>query len=78
MCRILVKEKNDAEIELNYFDLCVFFFIFTSTHQINYDIFYERLQTWYHVVILVHTDAYAFDKLSYSHKPVSVYIKLKS
>jgi len=25
MCRILVKEKNDAEIELNYFDLCVFF-----------------------------------------------------
>jgi hypothetical protein len=46
MCRILVKEKNDAEIELNYFDLCVFFFIFTSTHQINYDIFYERLQTF--------------------------------
>ena len=45
MCRILVKEKNDAEIELNYFDLCVFFYIFTSTHQINYEIFYERLQT---------------------------------
>jgi hypothetical protein len=36
MCRILIKEKNDAEIELNYFDLCVFF---SYLRQINYEIF---------------------------------------